>query len=203
MTSDRWHDMLAGMPDNSFRDELAGPPSSPEQARARGRQRASQARLDHALGLIDQAADAAAKGDHQTLDDLLARMDRMELDDFEECHPPSFALDVRLSEMVDDLIPDDAGVAFGDTWVDHLVHAADLALTPSTARWVRLVVGMAAEEYQLSNAELEAVDRVRGGLPADPEREHAVWLAELDQRPRSELLREGIEALAWLRTVTW
>jgi hypothetical protein len=195
--------MLAAMPDNRFWDELAGPPSSPEQARARRRQQASQARLDHAFGLVDQAADAAAKGDHQTLSDLVARMDRMELDDFEERHPPSFALDVRLSEMVDDLIPDDTEGAFGDTWVDHLVHEADLALPPPVARWVRLVVGMAAEEYQLSNAELEAIDRVRGGLPADQEREQAAWLAELDERPRGDLLREGIQALSWLRTGTW
>jgi hypothetical protein len=54
VTIDRRHDMLAGMPDNRFWDELAGPPSSPEQAQAR-RQRASQARLDHALGLVGQA----------------------------------------------------------------------------------------------------------------------------------------------------
>jgi hypothetical protein len=49
-------------------------------------------------------------------------------------------------------------------------------LAAPVARWVRLVVGMAAEEYQLTNA-------------------------ELDQRPRSELLSEGIVALAWLRTI--
>ncbi len=159
--------------------------------------------MDHALGLVDQAADAAAKGELGALSDLVARMDRMEFDDFEERHPPSAALDVRLSELVDDLIPDDADAGFGDTWVDHLVHEADLALSPPIARWVRLVVGMAAEEYQLTNAELEAIERVRGGLQPDRDRDLAIRLAELDQRPRADVLREGIQALAWLRAVTW
>ena len=195
--------MLAGMPDSRFWDELVGPPSSPEQARARRRQQASEARFDHALGLVDQAADAAAKSEHGVLRDLVARMDRMEFDDFEERHPPSAALDVRLSEMVDDLIPDDADGDFGDTWVDHLVHQADLALSPPVARWVRLVVAMAAEEYQLTSAELEAIDRLQGGLHPDRDRDLAIWLAELDQRSRGDVLREGIQALAWLRAVTW
>jgi hypothetical protein len=195
--------MLAGMPDSRFWDELVGPPSSPEQARARRRQQASEARFDHALGLVDQAADAAAKSEQGVLSDLVARMDRVAFDDFEERHPPSAALDVQLSEMVDDLIPDDADADFGETWVDHLVHQADLALSPPIARWVRLVVGMAAEEYQLTNAELEAIERVRGGLQPDRDRDLAIWLAELDQRPRADVLREGIQALAWLRAVTW
>jgi hypothetical protein len=195
--------MLAGMPDSRFWDELVGPPSSPEQARARRRQQASEARFDHALGLVDQAADAAAKSEHGVLRDLVVRMDRMEFDDFEERHPPSAALDVRLSEMVDDLIPDDADGDFGDTWVDHLVHQADLALSPPIARWIRLVIAMAAEEYQLTNAELEAIDRLQGGLHPDRERDLAIWLAELDQRSRGDVLREGIQALAWLRAVTW
>lgn len=195
--------MLAGMPDSRFWDELVGPPSSPEQARARRRQQASEARFDHALGLVDQAADAAAKSEHGVLRDLVVRMDRMEFDDFEERHPPSAALDVRLSEMVDDLIPDDADGDFGDTWVDHLVHQADLALSPPVARWVRLVVAMAAEEYQLTSAELEAIDRLQGGLHPDRDRDLAIWLAELDQRSRGDVLREGIQALAWLRAVTW
>jgi hypothetical protein len=163
----------------------------------------SQARLDYALDLVDRAADAAAKGDQQALSGLVARMDRTEFDDFEERHPPSFALDVRFSEMVEDLVSDDDAAGFGDTWVDHLVQQADLALPPLTARWVRLMVGMAAEEYQLTNAELEAVERVRGGLHPDQEREQAIWLAELDQRPRSDLLREEIQALAWLRIAIW
>jgi hypothetical protein len=195
--------MLAGMPDSRFWDELVGPPSSPEQARARRRQQASEARFDYALDLVDQAADAAAKGDHGALSDLVARMDRMEFDDFEERHPPSAALEVQLSEIVDDLIPDDTDAGFGDTWVDHLVQQADVALPLPVARWVRLVVGMAAEEYQLSNAELEAIDRVRGDLHPDRDRDLAIWLAELDQRPRADVLREGIQALAWLRAVTW
>jgi hypothetical protein len=195
--------MLASMPDSRFWDELVGPPSSPEQARARRRQQASEARFEHALGLVDQAADAAAKGEHGVLSDLVARMDRMEFDDFEERHPPNAALDVRLSEMVDDLIPDDADAGFGDTWVDHLVHQADLALSPPIARWVRLVVAMAAEEYQLTNAELEAIERLQGGLHSDRDRDLAIWLAELDRRPRADVLREGIQALAWLRAATW
>jgi hypothetical protein len=195
--------MLAGMPHSRFWDELAGPPSSPEQARARRRQQASEARFDHALGLVDQAADAAARSEHGALSDLVARMDRMEFDDFEERHPPSAALDVRLSELVDDLIPDDADAGFGETWVDRLVHEADLALSPPVARWVRLVVGMAAEEYQLTNAELEAIERLGGDLHPDRDRDLAIWLAELDRRPRADLLREGIQALAWLRAVTW
>lgn len=41
-------------------DALLGPPASPAQRR---RQQASQARFDHALGLIEQAAKAASAGD--------------------------------------------------------------------------------------------------------------------------------------------
>jgi hypothetical protein len=29
------------------------------------------------------------------------------------------------------------------------------------------------------------------------------WLAQADQRPRAELLRDGVLALAWLRDLTW
>jgi hypothetical protein len=195
--------MMSHMPENRLWDEMAGPPSSPEQARARRRQQASQARLDHALGLIDLAIDAATQDDQSAVADLVARMDRMGFDGFEERHPPSFALDVRLSEALEDIVPDDAGVAFGDTWVDQLVQQADLALAPPIARWIRLCVGMAADEYQLTNAEMEAVERVQGGLHPDRESDLATWLATADQRPRSELLREGIHALAWLQGVTW
>ncbi len=195
--------MMSNMPGNSPWDELIGPPSSPEQARARRRQQASQTRLDHALGLIDLAAAAAMQDDQSAVADLVARMDRMGFDDFEERHPPSFALDVRLSEALEDVIPDDAGVAFGDTWVDQLVQQADLALAPPIARWIRLCVGMAADDYQLTNAEMEAVERARGGLHPDRKSDLATWLAAIDQRPRIELLREGIHALAWLRGVTW
>jgi hypothetical protein len=195
--------MMSNMPDNSLWDELIGPLSSPEQARARRRQQASQARLDHALGLIDLAIDAATHDDQSAVADLVARMDRMGFDEFEERHPPSFALDVRLSEALEEVIPDDAGVAFGDTWVDQLVQQADLALAPPIARWIRLCVGMAADEYQLTNAEMEAVERVRGGLHPDRESDLATWLAAVDQRPRIELLREGTYALAWLRGVSW
>ena len=194
--------MLAGMPGNSNWDQLVGPPATPEQARARRRQQASQARLDHALGLVEQAVDAAEESDQPALAELVARMDRMTFDDFEECHPPSAALDLLLYEVVSDLIPDDDNARFGDTWVDHLVHQADLALSRPVARWVRLGVGMAAEEYQLANPELEAIERVRGGLHPDRDSDLVTWLAGIDQRPRGQLLREGIQALAWLRTIT-
>jgi hypothetical protein len=43
--------MLAGMPGNSNWDQLVGPPATPEQARARRRQQASQARWDLGLDL--------------------------------------------------------------------------------------------------------------------------------------------------------
>jgi hypothetical protein len=110
---------------------------------------------------------------------------------------------VRLSEALDDVLPDDPSVAFGDTWVDQLVLQADLALAPPIARWIRLCVGMAADEYHLTNAEMEAVERVRGDLSPDWESDLSTWLATVDQRSRVDLLREGIHALAWLRTVTW
>jgi hypothetical protein len=139
--------MMSNMPENTRWDKMAGPPSSPEQARARHRQQASQARLDHALGLIDLAIDAATHDDQSAV--------------------------------------------------------ADLALAPPIARWIRLCVGMAADEYQLTNAEMEAVERVRGGLHPDRESDLATWLAAVDQRPRIELLREGTYALAWLRGVSW
>jgi hypothetical protein len=54
--------------------ELVGPPTSPEQARARRQQQASQARFDHALELVEQAATAAASGDQVRLERLVTKL---------------------------------------------------------------------------------------------------------------------------------
>src|SRR6266508_2334926 len=89
-----------------------------------------------------------------------ARIDQAAFDDFEQHHPPSAALNYLLYEVVCDLVPDDADAGFGDTWVDHVVSHADQDLPAGPGRWVRLAVGLAAEEYQLGNAELEAIERV-------------------------------------------
>jgi hypothetical protein len=181
-------------------DALLGAPATPAQRR---RQQASQARFDHALGLVEQAAKAASSGDQPALDAAVALMDQAASDDFEQHHPPSAALNFLLYDVVCDLVPDDTDAGFGDTWVDHVVHHADRDLPAEVARWVRLAVGLAAEEYQLGNAELEAIERVRGGRPPDRDSDLVTWLAQADQRPRAELLRDGILALAWLRDFTW
>jgi hypothetical protein len=181
-------------------DELLGPPATPAQRR---RQQASHARFDHAAGLVEQAAKAAASGERPALDGLVARMDQVAFDDFEQRHPPSAALDYLLYEVVCDLVPDNADAGFGDTWVDHVVYHADHDLASGPARWVRAAVGLAAEEYQLGNAELEAIERVRGNVPADRDSNLVTWLAQVDQRPRAELLRDGVLALVWLRAFTW
>jgi hypothetical protein len=68
---------------------------------------------------------------------------------------------------------------------------------------VRLVVGLTSDEYQLNNAELEAIERVRGGIQPDRDSNLVTWLAQVDQRPRAELLRDGVQALIWLRDFTW
>src|SRR5436190_1594146 len=128
---------------------------------------ASQARFDQAVGLVEQAAKAASIGDQPALDQLVARMDQVAFDDFEQRHPPSAALNFLLYDVVCDLVPDDDDAGFGDTWVDHVVHHADQDLPAGVARWVRLAVGLAAEEYQLGNAELEAIERVRGSRRPD------------------------------------
>jgi hypothetical protein len=179
---------------------LLGPPATPAQRR---RQQASQARFDHALGLVEQAAKAASTGDQQALQAAVARMDQLAFDDFEQHHPPSAALDFLLYEVVCDLVPDDDDTRFGQTWVDHLVAHADQELAPEAARWVRLAVGLTSDEYQLSNAELEAIERVRGSIRADRDSYLVTWLAQVDQRPRAELLRDGVQALVWLRDFTW
>jgi hypothetical protein len=181
-------------------DALLGPPATPAQRR---RQQASQARFDHALGLVEQAAKAADTNDQQALDAAVARMEQMAFDDFEERHPPSAALDSLLYDVVCDLVPDDDDAQFGQTWVDHVVAHADQDLAVGPARWVRLAVGLAGEEYQLGNAELEAIERVRGGIRADRDSYLVTWLAQVDQRPRAELLRDGVQALVWLRDFAW
>jgi hypothetical protein len=180
-------------------DGLLGPPATPAQRR----QQASQARFDHAVGLVEQAAKAASSSDQPALDTAVARMEQMAFDDFEQRHPPSAALDYLLYDVVCDLIPDDDDAGFGQTWVDHLVAHADHDLAVGPARWVRLAVGLAADEYQLSNAEQEAVERVRGGIRPDRDSHVVTWLAQVDQRPRAELLRDGVQALVWLRAFTW
>ena len=186
--------------DNDDLEALLGPPATPAQRR---RQQASQTRFDHSVGLIEQAAKAASSSDQQALDAAVARMDQMAFDDFEQRHPPSAALDYLLYDVVCDLIPDDNDAGFGQTWVDRLVAHADHDLAPSVARWVRLTVGLAADEYQFSNAELEAIERFRGGIRPDRASYLVTWLAQVDQRSRAELLRDGVQALVWLRDFTW
>jgi hypothetical protein len=186
---------MSGRDDDDF-DALLGPPATPAQRR---RQQASQARFDHAVGLVEQAAKAASSSDQPALDAAVARMDQMAFDDFEQCHPPSAALDYLLYDVACDLVPDDGDTRFGQTWVDHLVAHADHDLAPGAARWVRLVVGLTSDEYQLNNAEQEAIERVRGGIQPDRDSNLVTWLAQVDQRPRAELLRDGVQALIWLR----
>jgi hypothetical protein len=191
---------MSGIDDDDF-DALGGPPpATPAQRR---RQQASQARFDHAVGLVEQAAKAAATDDRQALEAAVARMEQAAFDDFEQRHPPSAALDYLLYDVVCDLVPDDDDAGFGQTWVDHLVAHADHDLAVGPARWVRLAVGLASDEYQLGNAELEAIERVRGGIRADRNSYLVTWLAQVDQRPRAELLRDGVQALVWLRDFTW
>jgi hypothetical protein len=190
--------MLSAMPPIGNFDELLGPPATPAQRR---RQQASQARFDHAVGLVEQAAKAADIDDRPALDQLVARMEQVAFDDFERCHPPSAALDYLLYDVVCDLVPDDDDAGFGQTWVDHVVSHADHDLAVGSARWVRLAVGLASDEYQLGNAELEAIERVRGGIQPDRNSNLVTWLAQVDQRPRAELLRDGVQALVWLRAL--
>lgn len=190
---------MSGIDDDDL-EALLGPPATPAQRR---RQQASQARFDHAAGLVEQAAKAASSSDQQALDAAVARMEQMVFDDFEQRHPPSAALDYLLYDVVCDLIPDDNDAGFGQTWVDHLVARADRDLALPVARWVRLVISLTSDEYQFSNAELEAIERVRGGIRPDRDGYLVTWLAQVDQRPRAELLRDGVQALVWLRDFTW
>jgi hypothetical protein len=190
---------MSGRDDDDV-DVLLGPPATPAQRR---RQQASHARFDHAVGLVEQAAKAASTSDQPALDQLVARMEQTAFDDFEQCHPPSAALDYLLYDQVCELVPDDDDAGFGQTWVDHIVAHADHDLAPGAARWVRLAVGLTSDEYQLSNAELEAIERVRSGIRADRDSNLVTWLAQVDPRPRAELLRDGVQALVWLRDFTW
>ena len=189
---------MSGIDDDDL-DVLLGPPATPAQRR---RQQASHARFDHAVGLVEQAAKAASSGDQQALQAAVARMEQVAFDDFEQCHAPSAALDYLLYDVVCELVPDDDDARFGDTWIDHLVHHADHDLAPAAARWVRLAVGLTSDEYQLSNAELEATERVRGNVRADHDSNLVTLLGQVDQRPRAELLRDGVQALVWLRDFT-
>jgi hypothetical protein len=186
--------------DDDDLEALLGPPATPAQRR---RQQASHARFDHAVGLVEQAAKAASSSDQAALDTAVARMEQMAFDDFEQRHPPSAALDYLLYDVVCDLIPDNDNTRFGDTWIDHLVHHADHDLQAGPARWVRLAVGLTSDEYQLSNAEVEAIERVRGGIRPDRDGYLVTWLAQVDQRPRAQLLRDGVQALVWLQDFTW
>ena len=188
---------MSGIDNDNF--DALGPPATPAQRR---RQQARQARFDHAVGLVEQATKAASISDQQALDAAVARMEQMAFDDSEQRHPPSAALDYLLYDVVCDLIPDDDEARFGQTWIDQLVAHADRDLAPAVARWVRLEVGLTGEEYQLSNAELEAIERVRGGIQPDRDSYLVAWLAQVDQRPRAELLRDGVQALVWLRDFT-
>src|SRR4051812_20229420 len=172
--------------------ELLGPPTSKAQARAHRRQQASQARLDHALELVDRAATAVSAGDQDRLDRLVSSLDGMASDDFEEHHPGYAAVDIAIYDVVCDLVEDDEEAGFGQTWIDRLVAHADRELPEAAARWVRLAVGFAADEYHLSNQELEAIDRFRGELRPDRDVNLVPYLAGRDQRPSAEHLRDGI-----------
>ena len=121
--------------DHDDLDALLGPPATPAQRR---RQQASQARFDHAVGLVEQAAKAASISDQQALDAAVGRMEQVAFDDFEQRHPPSAALDYLLYDVVCDLVPDDNDTGFGQTWVDNLVVHADRDLAqgrPAGSGW--------------------------------------------------------------------
>jgi hypothetical protein len=179
--------------------ELVGPPTSPEQARARRQQQASQARFDHALELVEQAATAAASGDQVRLERLVTKLDQLAFDRFEQRHPGHAAVNFALYDVICDLVEDDPNAGFGQTWIDELVAHADRELPPPIARWVRLAVGFAAEEYQLSNPETEAIQRYRGSLYLDRDSDLVAYLASHDTRATADLLHEGLQALGWLR----
>ena len=77
-----------------------------------------------------------------------------------------------------ELVEDDEAADFGQSWIDQLAAEAD---------------------RELSNQELEAIDRLRGELRPDRDTSLAGYLAGRDQRPSAGHLRDGIHALAWLR----
>ena len=109
-------------------DALLGPPATPAQRRLK---QASQARFDHALELVEQAAKAASTDDQAALAALVVRMDQAAFDDFEQFHPPSAALDFLLYQVVCELVPDDADARFGDTWG----RSCRLPRRPGPAGW--------------------------------------------------------------------
>src|SRR6266540_3509159 len=82
-----------------------------------------------------------------------------------------------------------------------LVTPGSTMWSPTPTRACRQ--GLAAEEYQLGNAELEAIERVRGGVGADRGSNLVTWLAQVDRRPRAALLGDGVVALVWLRAFGW
>jgi hypothetical protein len=193
--------MLRRMTDLHRWAEVLGPPTSKTQAQARRRQQASQARFDHALEVVDQAARTVSIGDQDRLDRLVSSLDALAFDDFEQHHPGHAAVDFAIYDVIGDIceVVEDDEAGFGQTWIDQLVAHADRELPGPAARWIRLAVGFAADEYQLSNQELEAVDRLRGELRPDRDTNLVSYLASRDQRPQAEHLRDGIHALAWLR----
>jgi hypothetical protein len=191
--------MLRRMTDLHRWAEVFGPPTSKAQAQARRRQQASQARFDHALDVVDQAATAVSVGEQDRLDRLVSSLDRLAFDDFEQHHPGYAAVDFAIYDVICDLVADDDDAGFGQTWIDRLVAHADRDLPGPVARWVRLTVAFTADEYQLSTQELEAIDRFRGELRPDRDTNLVAYLASRDQRPPAEHLRDGVRALAWLR----
>ena len=184
-------------------DDRVARPAPPPPPPPRRPPKPPHTRYDPGVGLIEPAPRGPSGSDQQALDAAVARMEQAAFDDFEQHHPPSAALDYLLYDVVCDLIPDDNEAGFGQTWVDHLVAHADHDLAPPVARWVRLAVGLATDEYQFSNAEQEAIERFRGGIRPDRDSYLVTWLAQADQRPRAELLRDGVQALVWLRDFTW
>jgi hypothetical protein len=191
--------MLRRMTDLHRWAEVLGPPTSKAQAQARRRQQASQARFDHALEVVDQAATAVSADDQDRLDRLVSSLEGLAFDDFEQHHPGHAALDFAIYDAICDLVEDDDDAGFGQTWIDRLAAHADRDLPGPAARWVRLAVGFTADEYQLSNQEREAIDRLRGYLQPDRDASLVTYLASRDQRPPADHLRDGIQALAWLR----
>jgi hypothetical protein len=177
--------------------EVLGPPTS--KAQARRRQHASQARFDHALDVVDQAATAVSADSQTRVDRMVGSLNELAFDEFEQQHPGYAALDFALYDVVCDLIEDDEDAGFGQTWIDRLVTHADHELPVAAARWVRLAVAFTADAYQLSNPELEAIDRYRGELRPDRDTNLVAYLASRDQRSPAAHLRDGIHALAWLR----
>jgi hypothetical protein len=155
--------------------------------------------LNHALELVDQAATTVSANEQDRLDRLVSALDGLAFDDFEQHHPGHAALEVAIYDVICDLVDDDDQADFGKTWIDRLVAHADRELPGPVAQWVRLALGFTADEYQLSNQELEAIDRLRGDLHPDRDTDLVAYLASRNLRAPAQHLRDGILALAWLR----